>query len=495
MEVSPSNSLTDIRRQSQLPTPQELKDFIQDGRPVTRRPSVLEKQSETFQCLSLSPKAKTYKNVLGAGLSFMLTMSGLVSLVSLQSSLNDAQGLGLATLAIMNASFLVSGLFASSIIRLLGTKYSIIFAFSLSLVYSLTNFYPEWYTLVPGALFFGFSEGPMFAAMNTHVTTIAIKYAPKLNENPDHLIAFFNGIITMFFKLSYLPGNLATTAILFSERSSSGADIIQSPLSPVCNNTEVETLNPTYVYILLSSFVTLAVSAIIIACLFVDHPGALRSNTPAVRFYLKDPVMATVRMILNWKILSIFPMTLLSSFTAATLNGLLTKVYVSDCIGVHWVGLFSLTYGTCSGISAIVTGRLVKYIPQFLMVYGFSALMIGDLLFLLLWDVSPSYLKAFLPVAVLGVCEGMWHAVPPTLVGMIFPDEKEPAYSAIRMELAIGYTLGFAVPLFANVYASIWIMLCLVISSVLCYSVLVFLTLSKDQLCPCYKSGSKKISN
>ena len=328
MEASPCSSLTDIRRQSQLPTPQELKDFIQDGGPVTRRPSVLERRSETCQCLSLSPKAKTYKNVLGAGLSFMLIMSGLVSLVSLQSSLNDEQGLGLATLAILNSSFFVSGLFASSIIRLLGTKYSMIFAFSLSVFYSLTNFYPQWYTLVPGALFFGFSEGPMFAAMNTHVTTIAIKYAPELNENPDHLIAFFNGIVTMFFKLSYLPGNLATTAILFSERSSSSKDIIQSPLSPICNNTEVETLNPTYVYILLSSFVTLAVSAIIIACLFVDHPGTLRSNSSAFRFYLKDPMLATVKMILNWKILSIFPMTLLSSFVAATVNGILTKVKI-----------------------------------------------------------------------------------------------------------------------------------------------------------------------
>ena len=61
-----------------------------------------------------------------------------------------------------------------------------------------------------------------------------------------------------------------------------------------------------------------------------------------------------------------------------------------------------------------MTGRLVKYIPQFLIVYSVSALMIGDLLFLLLWDVNPSYLKAFLPMVILGLGEGMWHAVPPS---------------------------------------------------------------------------------
>ena len=81
------------------------------------------------------------------------------------------------------------------------------------------------------------------------------------------------------------------------------------------------------------------------------------------------------------------------------------------------------------------------------------------------------------------------------LVGMIFPDQKEPAYSAIRMELAIGYTLGFVLPLFANVYISIGVMLLFVISSVICYSLLVFITLSKEQLCPCYKPGTIKIPN
>ena len=333
MQLSPSSSFSDIRRQSELPTPQELKDFIQDhqdeGSAYTssgRRPSLLEKDSETFQCCSLSPRVKAYKNALGVGWSFMLFMGGLVSLVSLQSSLNDAEGLGLATLAIMNASFFVSGLFSSSIIRLLGTKYTLVLAFCLSLVYSLSNFYPQWYTLVPGALFFGVAEAPVFAAMNTHVTATAIKYAPALNEKPDHLIAFYNGIVTMFFKLSYIPGNVATTVILFSERSSAGKDIIDSSLGPVCNNTEVETLNPTYVYILLSSFVMLAISAIVTVCVFVDHPGTMISRRSSLRFYLKDPMLATLKMFINWKILSFGPMTLLCSFVAATVNGLLTKV-------------------------------------------------------------------------------------------------------------------------------------------------------------------------
>ena len=102
------------------------------------------------------------------------------------------------------------------------------------------------------------------------------------------------------------------------------------------------------------------------------------------------------------------------------------------------------------------------------MVYVFSAVMIGTVLFLLFMDIVPDYTLAFLPIAIIGLCDGMWHAVPPSkalsllfyhfflfflslplslfytaLVGILYPLKKEPAYSTIRMGLAGGRVLGF----------------------------------------------------
>ena len=80
-----------------------------------------EEHSRRSLICSLSPKAKAYKNVIGAGLAFNLIRSSVLALVSLQSSLNDEQGLGLATLVIGNMTFFISGIFTSSFIRALGT--------------------------------------------------------------------------------------------------------------------------------------------------------------------------------------------------------------------------------------------------------------------------------------------------------------------------------------------------------------------------------------
>ena len=74
----------------------------------------------------------------------------------------------------------------------------------------------------------------------------------------------------------------------------------------------------------------------------------------------------------------------------------------------------TMGYGVCSALSAVVTGRLFRYIPPFLMVYFFSAVMLGTTLFLLFWERMPSYLVPCLPLLILGLCEGMWFNIPPS---------------------------------------------------------------------------------
>lgn len=66
--------------------------------------------------------------------------------------------------------------------------------------------------------------------------------------------------------------------------------------------------------------------------------------------------------------------------------------------------------------------------------------------------------------------------------------KKEPAFSIIRMGLATGYLVGFSLSLFLKTQALLWIAFSLVILSLITYSILVFKTLSKEQLFPyCYK--------
>ena len=68
------------------------------------------------------------------------------------------------------------------------------------LIYTLSNFYPHWYTLIPGSICLGLALGPLWASLNVHITTVAIRFAPNLNETPGYVVALFTGIHTFFIK-------------------------------------------------------------------------------------------------------------------------------------------------------------------------------------------------------------------------------------------------------------------------------------------------------
>ena len=322
MDLTPATSLGDLRRQSELLTPEDLKDFVKN-----RRPSWLEKERTTCECCSCPVRVRVYKNVLGASFSFTCSFGSLIALISLQSSLNAAQGLGLSSLVVFNFFFSFSRLFASSVIKVLGTKYTVLLACCMQFPYILANYYPQWYTLLPTSVLLGLAYGPLFASLNVHITTVAIRYAPDLNENSDNLIALFTGIFTLFYKLAYVPGNIATTVILFTERGAD--DIIDTSLGNICNNTEVQDLDKTYVYILMSSYVLLSVLAITVAFFLMDHFGTetrFHSCSKAFNLYLKKPIISTFAKFKDWKTYMLLPIMTSDGFIVSTLIASFAKV-------------------------------------------------------------------------------------------------------------------------------------------------------------------------
>ena len=86
-------------------------------------------------------------------------------------------------------------------------------------------------------------------------------------------------------------------------------------------------------------------------------------------------------------------------------------MYVSDCIGVRWVGLVLMTYGVSSGVSGFVSGRLVKYLPQYLITYSVLTVYLALLVFLLVWEPAPLHYVIFTVAFLFGVCEGSINCI------------------------------------------------------------------------------------
>ena len=297
-------------------------------------------------CKSDNPKKWGYKNVLGLSVSYLLVYSVFKAVQNLQSSINSTGGLGLASLAVLYACFVVTGFVTPAIVKLLGTKYSLLLGFICHLVYTLTNYYPSWYTLIPSSVLIGFASGPIWAAANTHIAKVAVEIAPALRKDSALVISRFTGLFFFFFQLAELPGNLASSLILFPysnddtlvntselpivvERNTSPT-IPGPPSKELCNYlNETTPIETKYLYALVSVYAVFIVVGIVILFLVVDQlpsDNQFFSTEKKFHLYLKKPLMELLQVLKDWKMVLIAPMAIFSGMEMAFAFGSFTEV-------------------------------------------------------------------------------------------------------------------------------------------------------------------------
>ena len=310
--------------------------------------SELEPKNDTGLCKTDSSQKKWgYKNVIGLSVSYFLVFSVFLGLQNLQSSINsteERQGLGLASLAVLYACFFVAGFVTPAIVKLLGTKYSLLLGFICHLVYTLTNYYPSWYTLIPSSVLIGFASGPIWAAAHTHITKVAVEIAPALRKDLALLISRFTGILFFFFQFAQLPGNLASSLILYPysnddtlantsaldvERNASST-IPGPPSNELCNYlNETTPIETKYLYALVSVYAVFIVVGIVILFFAVDRlpsDNELFSKEKKFHLYLRKPFIELLRLLKDWKMVLIAPMAIFSGMEMAFAFGSFTEV-------------------------------------------------------------------------------------------------------------------------------------------------------------------------
>ena len=73
-----------------------------------------------------------------------------------------------------------------------------------------------------------------------------------------------------------------------------------------------------------------------------------------------------------------------------------------------------MTFGIGGAVTGFTAGSVVKYIPQYFVVYTFMVINLGIVIFLILWNREPSYVASFLILFGWGACEGIWNSIPPS---------------------------------------------------------------------------------
>ena len=289
-----------------------------------------------------SPKAAKiwmYKNLVGVGMSFLLVFSAFLSLQNLQSSINSEGGLGLATLSILYLFFTLAGFVTPGIIRLLGTKYSLLGGFVCHLLYVVANYYPSWYTLIPASVLLGFASAPIWAAGSAHLVKIAVVAAPALGLNQEHLISYLVGIFFTFFQVAQIPGNLASSLIFFpysnnqTSEESWNNDAISA--SKQCGGiTEGASFDRIYLYILCSVYLFLVVFGIIFLLVLVDHFPIEREPNKSflqkLKLYFGYPFVDLVKLMTNYRMVLVVPIATVNGLVQGFVFGTFTQVSVGQ---------------------------------------------------------------------------------------------------------------------------------------------------------------------
>ena len=315
-----AGNMEDLRRQSVA---------LSQGH--TRRLSLGRQLSDSInsRLCQLGPRGVAYKNVFGVSLSFMACFSAWLGSLNLQATFNGE--VGLYALVIVNGLWVLASLVSPTVIRLIGTKYSMICGYVGFLIFTVANYYPVWATLVPSAILLGCALGPLFGSMLTHLTTIAITHAPAMKERVDHLVPVFTGIFSFHTQCSQILGNLVSSIIL-----TSGAAAIEDvpATANICNNTVDVQLPEYYRHIITSVYVVFDITGIVIAFLLIDRlplDHKFMSASKMFREYFRQPVLKTLKTLVHWKSILMLPMTLLNGMILSYLSGTFANVSCLPC--------------------------------------------------------------------------------------------------------------------------------------------------------------------
>ncbi|XP_069575186.1 protein unc-93 homolog A [Brachyistius frenatus] len=427
--------------------------------------------------------SRNFKNVLVVSFGFLLLFTAYGGLQSLQSSLNAEQGMGVASLSVVYASIIISSMFLPPLmIKNLGCKWTIVAGMACYVSYSFGNLYPGWYTLIPTSVILGLGGSPLWSAKCTYLTISGNRQAAKAEDGTrgSDVINQYFGIFFFIFQSSAVWGNLMSSLIFGQDTSI--ADISDKQLQ-TCGAAECglnisvnsTTTRPAQklVWTLVGCYIGVGVLAIIVVAVFLDNID--REQTSRFRGN-REPFcqtfLATFRLLKDWRLLTLIPLTMYSGFEQSFLSGEYTKNYVTCALGIHYVGFVMMCFGASNSLCSFFFGRLARHTGRAALFFFAALANFACIIGLLYWRPHPDQLPVFFVFPALwGMADAIWQTQTNALYGILFPREKEAAFANYRMWESLGFVIAFAYSTFLCLEYKIYILLAVLVTTAVTYPV------------------------
>ncbi|XP_060947674.1 protein unc-93 homolog A [Limanda limanda] len=426
--------------------------------------------------------SRNFKNVLVVSVGFLFLFTAYGGLQSLQSSLNAEDGMGVASLSVIYASIIVSSMFLPPImIKNLGCKWTIVAGMVCYVSYSFGNLYPGWYTLIPTSVILGLGGSPLWSAKCTYLSIAGNAQATKDGEKGPDVINQYFGIFFFIFQSSAVWGNLMSSLIFGQDLNVANIPEDQliycgtadCGLNVSASNSTTTRPAQELVWTLVGSYIGVGVVAILIISVFLDNIDGKQasefrgSHEPFGRTFL-----ATFRLLKDWRLVTLIPLTMYSGFEQSFLSGEYTKNYVTCALGIHYVGFVMMCFGATNSLCSFIFGRLARYTGRAALFLLAALTNFGCIIALLMWKPHPDELAVFFVFPALwGMSDAVWQTQTNALYGVLFSADKEAAFANYRMWESLGFVIAFAYSTFLCLEIKLYILLAMLLLTAVTYPI------------------------
>ncbi|XP_066286177.1 protein unc-93 homolog A-like isoform X1 [Branchiostoma lanceolatum] len=406
---------------------------------------------------------RIWKNLLVLASVFLVNFTSFRAIQNLQSTLNSEAGLGVVSLSCVYASMVLSCLYAPFFIHKVGScKWTVVVCLLGHALYTTSNFYPSWFTLVPSSVLLGAISGPLWTAQSTYLANSAQEYANVLQYGTEGALAKFNGVFYFLHDLSGISGNLISSLVLSAGRQDIGkgefCGAMDCGIRPEPNWTSqyyVTNSSLSYnstvlpndkqrvvVYTLFGIFLGCNIFAILIAYLLLDKDVQRVASEP---MQISQHLIRTFKVFKDFRFVLLTPLIFIFGMTYATVAGDYTKSYVSCVLGVQTVGYVLLCYRVTSSVFSLLSGHVNKYVGTRSLLVAAAVATVALSGYMLWWrPEEKAVVRIYLVAAGWGATLAVWQTQLDALIGVLFLNNKEAAFAGMKMIHALGSALAFA---------------------------------------------------
>ena len=90
---------------------------------------------------------------------------------------------------------------------------------------------------------------------------------------------------------------------------------------------------------------------------------------------------------------------------------LFLQTYVTECVGVDFVGYTIMVFGLGSSLGSVISGKVLSLGVKTLLVLATLILHLAIMTFLMFWERKPNLLILLLVVFLWGLCDGSWLTI------------------------------------------------------------------------------------